>query len=245
MNSADNPDHEYGVNPSEINHSLYKWGRLYIEFAQKAKARASKHRAREGNPVRLMPDDFDAMSDLDLINALAERLISAGRTLSGLSHSMPNIKQEIQAKATRQFRREQAKRLVKAGTEGAERKHASTTSIKEGAAREAVGMRMADTEIARKLAARIPPHLARNADGKPASKDPERLIYDHLRAMRKADKPVSQRSGYPAIGNWSAVIRNGWQPFVFDIERSNIPMHHVQRTERFTAWLQRLFNSHH
>lgn len=76
--------------------------------------------------------------------------------------------------------------LAKAGANGAKVKHSPTHALKAWAAREAASMRGAEKEIARRLASRIPKELA------DASRDPQRLIYDHLRELRKPAKPASQ-----------------------------------------------------
>lgn len=69
--------------------------------------------------------------------------------------------------------------LSKAGTNGAQSLHRPAAELKSWALSQATIHRGSDKDIARKLAAQIPKHLA------DASKDPERLIYDALRAAAK------------------------------------------------------------
>lgn len=64
------------------------------------------------------------------------------------------------------------------GLNGALVKHAKTSELKDWADDQAKSMKGDDRTVARKLAARIPVHLA------DASKDPGRLIYDHLRLQK-------------------------------------------------------------
>lgn len=65
------------------------------------------------------------------------------------------------------------------GKKGAESLHGPRTELKEWALSQAINNRGAHKDIARKLANQLPTHLAG------ASKDPERLIYDTLRAAAK------------------------------------------------------------
>jgi hypothetical protein len=78
--------------------------------------------------------------------------------------------------------------LAKAGAAGAKRKHTPTDELKAWAEQKAANMRETDRDIARKLAFNIPPELASKPNGEPVSKDPVKLIYEHLRAIRKARK---------------------------------------------------------
>lgn len=68
--------------------------------------------------------------------------------------------------------------LSMAGLRGATVKHSKSRSLKTWAEQQARIMKGADLDIARRLAAQIPEHLA------DASKNPERLIYEHLRDRR-------------------------------------------------------------
>jgi hypothetical protein len=73
------------------------------------------------------------------------------------------------------------KNLSKAGAKGALVKLQPYAALKTWALEKAVGMRDQDVDIARKLSAQIPEHLA------DVSKNPERLIYEALRAQRTPD----------------------------------------------------------
>jgi hypothetical protein len=64
-----------------------------------------------------------------------------------------------------------------AGKKGGAERHRATQELKQWALAEAVATRGSDMEIARSLARRIPSHLGG------VSADPERLIYDALRAV--------------------------------------------------------------
>ena len=70
------------------------------------------------------------------------------------------------------------KLLSVAGRRGARVRHQPLAGLKEWALKQAVTMTGDDMGIARKLSAQVPGHLAN------ASKNPERLIYDTLRAER-------------------------------------------------------------
>jgi hypothetical protein len=174
-------------NPNERNHTLNKWGQQMISFGRQAQSRAKTERAEQVMPaLRLMTDDFKTMSNLDLIEALSEKLIKAGQMLAGLGDSMPTIKQGEQTKATERMKRSRTAQLAKAGAKGAKKKHTPTDELKRWAENKAVNMREADRVKARKLSAWIPEHLAN------VSKNPERLIYDHLRAIEKRKREASQ-----------------------------------------------------
>lgn len=71
------------------------------------------------------------------------------------------------------------KLLSMAGLSGALAKHKLTSELKRWAQEQAKTMKGSDSQIVKKLVARIPAHLA------DASSSPERLISDHLRALRK------------------------------------------------------------
>jgi hypothetical protein len=71
---------------------------------------------------------------------------------------------------------ERKKMLSAAGLMGAKSRHRSTAELKQWARDQALAMRGAHKDVARKLAAQLPEHLT------DASKDPERLIYDALRS---------------------------------------------------------------
>jgi len=66
-----------------------------------------------------------------------------------------------------------------AGKKGGEQRHQASRELKLWALTQAVSLRGSDVEIARKLVLQIPPQL------QDASADPERLIYDALRSVRK------------------------------------------------------------
>ena len=68
--------------------------------------------------------------------------------------------------------------LSVAGLNGSAVKHSKPRALKAWAEQRAKTMKGADLDIARRLAAQIPEHLTG------ASKNPERLIYEHLRARR-------------------------------------------------------------
>ena len=69
--------------------------------------------------------------------------------------------------------------MAKAGRLGGSSKNSDTRAIKTWAEQEAKTMKGADMDIARKLAAKIPEHLAG------APKNYVRLIYEHLRKLNK------------------------------------------------------------
>ena len=74
---------------------------------------------------------------------------------------------------------EKSTNLSKFGAKGAQTRHRPVAQLKEWALAEAAKSHDSDIEIANKLASRIPKHLA------DVSKDPKRLIYDALRALKK------------------------------------------------------------
>lgn len=69
--------------------------------------------------------------------------------------------------------------LSMAGLSGSAVKHSKPRALKAWAEQEAKTMKGSDMDIARQLAAKVPEHLA------DASGHPWRLIYDHLRALRR------------------------------------------------------------
>ena len=69
--------------------------------------------------------------------------------------------------------------LSKFGAKGALQRHRPVAQLKEWALMEAEKQRGAQRDVARALAGKIPIHLA------DVSKDPERLIYDTLRTVKK------------------------------------------------------------
>ena len=71
------------------------------------------------------------------------------------------------------------KMLSMAGMMGAKSRHRGYAEIKEWALEKAAEMRGAQIDVARKLSAQLPAHLADK------SKNPERLIYDALRTLTK------------------------------------------------------------
>lgn len=77
------------------------------------------------------------------------------------------------------FKKNQSQKLSEAGRLGAQAKNLQSNKLKEWALDKAVSMRGDDRNIARKLSAQLPLHLA------DASTDPIRLIYETLRAKRK------------------------------------------------------------
>ena len=81
--------------------------------------------------------------------------------------------------------------VTKAGRKGATKRHAPVRELKEWAVQEATTKRGSDKGIARELVKLIPKHLAG------ISKDPERLIYDTLRATRKPSAPRAVRGFEP------------------------------------------------
>lgn len=83
--------------------------------------------------------------------------------------------------------------VSQAGRRGADKKHSFTRELKEWVLQHAQKMRGADKDIARELAKRIPVHLQN------ASQDPQRFIYDTLRASRKQTNPKKPRGFSPSI----------------------------------------------
>ena len=69
--------------------------------------------------------------------------------------------------------------LGRIGARGAEAKHAGTRALKAWALAQAATMKGADKAVARELAVALPAEFVRT------SEDPERLIYDALRAQRR------------------------------------------------------------
>lgn len=71
--------------------------------------------------------------------------------------------------------------LQRIGRRGAEAKHAGTRALKKWALAQAATLKGADMAVARDLAKALPAHFAQ------VSGDPERLIYDALRARKGTD----------------------------------------------------------
>lgn len=82
---------------------------------------------------------------------------------------------------TKRLKERVVKRAAGAGRMGAAEKHRPANELKSWAKEQAKFMKGSDMMIARRLASQIPMHLA------DASKNPERLIYDTLRSLRKLD----------------------------------------------------------
>lgn len=80
--------------------------------------------------------------------------------------------------AMRRYVDSQRRALSEAGRRGASAKHETTRALKKWALEQANGMRGSDRDIARRLSAMLPAHLA------DASNDPMRLIYDTLRTRQ-------------------------------------------------------------
>jgi hypothetical protein len=97
---------------------------------------------------------------------------SNGKQLIGAS-TRARIAKEIDE----ENRAESSALLSAYGSKGGFKRHEKTAEFKKWAIKEAKNMRGSDKEIARKLSAQIPAHLA------DASVDPLRLIYDTLRKM--------------------------------------------------------------
>lgn len=174
MNNPENSSAGIEVDPSERNHTLHKWGQQMVSFARAAQARAKSDRAARDEPaVRLKPDDPQAMDSLDLIEALAERLIQAGGILSGLGDSMPAIKKDIEKTTITKSKR-------KAGAVGGKKRAEKYRPLRDWAETNAEGMSGNASEKARKLMRKLPEALRNVSD------DPERIIGEHLRAIRKA-----------------------------------------------------------
>lgn len=114
---------------------------------------------------------FDSRSkyggDLSAVKSLVSAAGAKGMVM-GLIYGDPNTT-EI----------ERRKMLSVAGTLGSKGKHSGTNALKAWAIERASTMSGSDKDIARKLAGNLPEHL------KKASKDPERFIYDALRALAK------------------------------------------------------------
>ena len=80
---------------------------------------------------------------------------------------------------------------TEAGRKGLANRNAPIRELKEWVIQEAAMQRGSHKGIARELAKRIPKHLEE------ASKDPERLIYDTLRAAKKPSVPRAVRGFTP------------------------------------------------
>ena len=107
------------------------------------------------------PSDEDAMKTLmtaSMVMGMAMGMVCAD----------PGTKDAVRTKA-----------LSMAGKLGAEIRHGPSSQLKMWARGEAKTMRGSDIDVAKILSAKIPAHLA------DVSKDPQRLIYDALRAASK------------------------------------------------------------
>ena len=111
------------------------------------------------------------------IKSGAQHLMNASMALGCAIALLPTSVGYLSAKA----QAEQKAFLAKAGREGAKIRNRPYQELKDWTIAQAVGMRDQDIDIARRLSAQIPEHLA------DVSKNPERLIYDALRAQRMPD----------------------------------------------------------
>ena len=105
------------------------------------------------------------------------------RSLVGFSHSLRGLNAQLDAidrgdAPSREITLLRSE-LAAAGARGADAKHAKTRALKEWAVKNACASRASDREISRALAAKLP------AEFVDVSVDPERLIYEALRATRK------------------------------------------------------------
>lgn len=96
--------------------------------------------------------------------------MARGAASALLPHSLDYAFVEVMAQRT--------KMLSEAGARGARAKNRNHAALKKWALDEAKRMREPDIDIARKLANRLPAHLA------DVSPDPKRFIYDTLRAAK-------------------------------------------------------------
>lgn len=104
------------------------------------------------------------------------------RKIEGLVHASYGLGQAmgILEKVELQLAESQRKTfLSRAGEKGAVSKNFRTQRLKNWAVQKSMHLRGSDMDIARQLSAQLPSDLA------DVSKDPERLIYDSLRAHRK------------------------------------------------------------
>ncbi|WP_442763060.1 hypothetical protein [Malikia spinosa] len=115
---------------------------------------------------------------LRLNKALAELAMDTASTMKAVVESIPTIRSSEKTRVWLTLRREKESALAKAGLSGARSKHSKPRALKAWAEQQAKAMKGAELDIARRLAAQIPEHLA------DVSKNPERLIYEHLRARR-------------------------------------------------------------
>ena len=122
---------------------------------------------------------------LRLNKAMAELAMDTAAMLKAVVESIPTIRSSEKVRVWLMSRRERRLALAKAGESGAASTHRKTRALKAWAEQEAKTMKGADIDIARKLAAKIPEHLAC------APKNYERLIYDHLRKMRTLGNTAS------------------------------------------------------
>ena len=137
------------------------------------------HSEREGlnkagfNVARLHPDEV-----FEQLAKIADSLHKTADMLLELVDTLPDIRQAAAIRASAALRRERKMALARAGASGLQSRHSKARELKAWAEQQAKTMKGSDLGIARRLAARIPEHLA------DASSNPERLIYEHLRARR-------------------------------------------------------------
>lgn len=113
--------------------------------------------------------------------AYAERIKFEAQIRNSIAAAQPAIlAAEVEARSKERDSRNK-KRLSEAGAKGAKAKNEATDKLKCWALAKAADMRDQDIDIARKLAAQIPSHLA------DVSKNAERLIYDALRTRSKSN----------------------------------------------------------
>ncbi|MDO8264641.1 MAG: hypothetical protein Q7T21_15655 [Gallionella sp.] len=120
----------------------------------------------------LFDDRFEPRTTADVIRTLMSTSTAKGMVIA----SLPKTQEDADVISRHQHR----KMLALAGQKGAKIRNQPYADIKEWALKEASSMRGADRDVARKLSAQMPLHLA------DASKDPMRLIYEALRAPRSS-----------------------------------------------------------
>ena len=130
---------------------------------------------KDGIEIKFMSRD----ERFRLFISTANNLKKTTQKLLDLVDTLPEIRQATEIRTAAALRRERKAALAKAGESGAASTHSKTRAIKAWAEQEAKTMRDSDMEIARKLAAKIPEHLAG------APKNYVRLIYEHLRKLNK------------------------------------------------------------
>ena len=123
----------------------------------------------------------------NLVSEAMEIICYAERDLWNAQLNEMRIEREtrVEAKIKADTRNDNDKRrkemLSAAGRQGATVRNQQYQELKAWARKKAEGMKDPQRDIARKLAARLPLHLA------DVSKEPERLIYDALRSSAKPD----------------------------------------------------------